>query len=168
MYCCRRYLREIPPREGLGRGCTVSSSSSSSSSNSSSWGSSSSVRSNNSSSIDNEASEREAPAFFCLFSQEKRSLFITGRTRVRRLVLNSPYVCVTAVCDSTFFGPRLSTALDAHGTNASPGGLCGRTRTNESFSCWCGCKSSLRVGRAMCGNVCRHMAGPWLKKQNLP
>ena len=32
-------------------------------------------------------------------------------------------------------------ALNAHGTNASPGGLSARTHIHEIFSCWCGCKS---------------------------
>ena len=67
-------------------------------------------------------------------------------------------VCVT----QHFFRPRLSTALNAHGTNVSPGGLCARTQTKET-SCWCGC----RVGRARCGNLCtRYMAGPWYKKNS--
>ena len=63
-----------------------------------------------------------------------------------------------------FFRPRLTTALNAHRASSSPGGLCARTHTNETFSYWCGDKS-FTVGRARCGNVCRHMAGPWLKKK---
>ena len=43
--------------------------------------------------------------------------------------------------------------LNAHGTNASPDGLCTRTHTNEAFSCWFRC-NSLSVDRARRGNVC--------------
>ena len=47
----------------------------------------------------------------------------------------------------------MPTILDAHGTNASPDGLCTRTHTNEAFSCWF-CCNSFRVGGGRCGNVC--------------
>ena len=46
-----------------------------------------------------------------------------------------------------------STILNAHGTNASPDGLCTRTHTNEAFSCWF-CCNSFRVDRARRDNVC--------------
>ena len=49
--------------------------------------------------------------------------------------------------------PLRSTILNAHGTNASPDGLCTRTHTNEAFSCWF-CCNSFRVDRARRGNVC--------------
>ena len=49
--------------------------------------------------------------------------------------------------------PLRSTILNAHGTNASPDGLCTRTHTNEPFSCWFCCKS-FRVDRARRGDVC--------------
>ena len=49
--------------------------------------------------------------------------------------------------------PPRSTILNAHGTNASPDGLCIRTHTNEAFSCWF-CCNSFRVDRAKRGNVC--------------
>ena len=49
--------------------------------------------------------------------------------------------------------PLRSTILNAHGTNASPDGLCTRTRTNEAFSCWF-CCNSFRADRAWRGNVC--------------
>ena len=49
--------------------------------------------------------------------------------------------------------PLGSTALNAHDTNASPDGPCGRTHTNEAFSCWFCCKS-FRVDRARRDNVC--------------
>ena len=35
--------------------------------------------------------------------------------------------------------PLRSTILIAHGTNASPDGLCTRAHTNEAFSCWFCC-----------------------------
>ena len=59
-------------------------------------------------------------------------------TRVGCLVLSFS-VCLCAgvfVChhDSTFFCPRLATALDAHGTNPSPGGLCARTHTKNKLA----------------------------------
>ena len=49
--------------------------------------------------------------------------------------------------------PLRSTILNAHGTNASPDGLCTSTHTNEAFSCWF-CCNSFRVDRARRGNVC--------------
>ena len=69
------------------------------------------------------------------------------------------------MCDSTFFRLRLSTALYAHGINASPAGLYARTRTTEAFSCWCGCRS-FRFGRSRCDNVCRHIHGWAMIKKN--
>ena len=48
--------------------------------------------------------------------------------------------------------PLRSTILNAHGTNASPDGLCTRTHTKEAFSCWFYC-NSFRVDRARRGNV---------------
>ena len=56
--------------------------------------------------------------------------------------------------------PLRSTILNAHGTHASPDGLCTRTHTNEAFSCWFCCKS-FRVDRARRGNLC--LPGPFLK-----
>ena len=49
--------------------------------------------------------------------------------------------------------PLRSTILNAHGTNASPDGLCTRTHTNEALSCWF-CGNLFRVDRARRGNVC--------------
>ena len=49
--------------------------------------------------------------------------------------------------------PLRSTVLNAHGTNASPDGLCTRTHTNEAFLCWF-CCNSFWVDRARRGNVC--------------
>ena len=50
--------------------------------------------------------------------------------------------------------PRRSTILNAHGTNASPDGLCTRTYTNEPFSCWF-CGNSFRVDRVFSSLVFR-------------
>ena len=50
-----------------------------------------------------------------------------------------------------FFGPRFTPALDAHVTNSSARGFCGRTHPKDSFSSWLGGKS-FTVGRARCGN----------------
>ena len=47
------------------------------------------------------------------------------------------YVCVIQHRNR----PLRSTPLNAHGTNASPDGLCASTPTNEAFSCWSCCKS---------------------------
>ena len=49
--------------------------------------------------------------------------------------------------------PLRATILNAHGTNASPDGVCTRTHTKEAFSCWF-CCNSFRVGGGRCGNVC--------------
>ena len=54
--------------------------------------------------------------------------------------------------------PLRSTILNAHGTNASPDGLCTRTHTNGAFSCWF-CCNSFRVHRARRGNVCLRSQG---------
>ena len=83
-----------------------------------------------------------AERVFLVFRGEKR-LFGTSRTRVGCFVHSfsvNVYVSVSSCVIQHVFRPRLSTALNAHGTNASPGGLCG-AHTNETFSCWCGYKS---------------------------
>ena len=81
-------------------------------------------------------------------------------------------MCVIQVCVIQHRNwPLRSTILDAHGTNASPDGLCTRTHTNEAFSCrFCG--NSFRVGRGRCGNVCleinrRHALLPISLSENL-
>ena len=58
-------------------------------------------------------------------------------------------LCVIQHCN----WPLRSTILNAHGTSASPDGLCTRTHANEAFSCWF-CCNSLRVDRARRDNVC--------------
>ena len=102
----------------------------------------------------NEAREaRSAKPFFLGFPRKKKSLFITGHARrVGCLFLFSLSVCVCVCIIQRRNRPLRSTALNAHGTNASPDGLCARTHTNEAFSCWFCCKS-FRVDRARRGNV---------------
>ena len=77
---------------------------------------------------------------------EKQSLFETSRTRLSCLVHSlSVSACVTASsCVVQHVSrPRLSAALNAHGTNANPGGLYARAHTIQTFSCYeCGCKLS--------------------------
>ena len=102
----------------------------------------------------NEAREaRSAKPFFPWFSKGKNSLFITGHARrVGCLFIFS--VCLFLCCVRQHRNrPPRSTAFNAHGTNASPNGLCARTHNNEAFSCWSSCKS-FRVGRARRGNMC--------------
>ena len=48
--------------------------------------------------------------------------------------------------------PLRTTILNAHGTNASPDGLCTCTHTSEAFSCWF-CCNTFRVDRVRRGNV---------------
>lgn len=59
------------------------------------------------------------------------------------------------------FRPLLSTALNVHGSKASPNGLCPRTHTNGPFLCGFCCRS-FKVGPTRGCNLCvqRHMAGP--------
>ena len=65
-----------------------------------------------------------------------------------------PGMCDSGMCSIQHRNwPLRSTILNAHGTNASPDGLCTRTRTNEAFSCWL-CCNSFRVDRARRGKVC--------------
>ena len=61
-----------------------------------------------------------------------------------------------------FFRPRLSTAINVHGTKANPDGSCARTNNRQLFSSWFRCKS-LRVRRGRCGNVCFHRHQNWVR-----
>ena len=91
-------------------------------------------------------------AFFCL--QAKKPL-PSGwyKRRVPKKKIKS-FFCSRDVCLIQHRNwPLWSTILNAHGTNASPDGLCTRTHTNEAFSCWFCCNLS-RVDRARRGNVC--------------
>ena len=108
-------------------------------------------------------------AFFNVYSEarEARSaepfLFFQGKnhigshTRVGCLERLSMFVCVCVyVCVSQhFFRPRLSTALNVHGSKASSDGSRARTNNGQLFSNWFRSKS-LRVRRGGCGNVCFH------------
>ena len=103
----------------------------------------------------NEARERSEP-FCSWFSKEKKPLPNGSDTRVGCLALGfSVPVCMCVI--QHCFGSRLTTALDAHITNSSPGGHCARTHTKYTFSCWCGGKL-FTVGRARYGNVGTHMS----------
>ena len=67
-------------------------------------------------------------------------LLVTGRTSIGQGAKNKKtkhffstrYVCVIQHRN----WPLRFTILNAHSSNASPDGLCTRTHTNESFSCW--------------------------------
>ena len=99
---------------------------------------------------------RAKRVYFSLVFQGKKSLFTTGRTSIgcqkqktKHYSVPRMFVCVIRHRN----WPLRSTILNAHGTNASPGGLCTRTHTNEAFSCWF-CFNLSRVDRARRGNVC--------------
>ena len=94
-------------------------------------------------------SKREARSLFFLgFLKEKKPLHCGSCERVRCLLYFLDYVClIVCQCNQHRNRPLMSTALNAHGTNASPEWLCARTNTNEAFSCWSCCKA-FRVGRA--------------------
>ena len=96
----------------------------------------------------------ETSIFFLGFPREKKN-FITGRTSIGcQKMKNKTLLCTRDVCVIQHRNwPLRSTILNAHGTNASPDGLCTRTHTNEAFSCWFGC-DLFRVDRARRGNVC--------------
>ena len=99
----------------------------------------------------NEARERSEP-FFPWFSKGKKLVHNGSYEHRVPKIKNKTlldYVCVIQHRNS----PLRSTILNAHGTNASPDGLCTRTHTNEAFSCWF-CCNSFRVDRARRGNVC--------------
>lgn len=72
-------------------------------------------------------------------------------------------VWVDVIMVEHLFRSCLITAFNADGGNSSLDGLCARTYTNKTFSCWCFGKS-FTVYRARYGNRFGHMAGAWLKK----
>ena len=93
------------------------------------------------------------------------SLFFLGFPRKKKPLHNGSYENrVPKVKNKTLFctrdgsviqhrnWPLRSTILNAHGTNASPDGLCTSTHTNEPFLCWF-CCNSFRVDRARRRNV---------------
>ena len=109
-------------------------------------------------------------AIFNWFSKGKKPFHIGSYTRagcLERLSLFVSvcvYVCVSQVCvcvSQHFFRPRLSTALNVHGTKASLDGSRARTNNRQLFSTWFCCKSS-RVFRGRCGNVCFHHHQNWV------
>ena len=65
-----------------------------------------------------------------------KTLFITGRTSIgcQKYKTNHFSVPGMSMIQHRNWSLR-STILNAHGTNASPDGLCTRTHTNEAFSC---------------------------------
>ena len=88
------------------------------------------------------------------FAFRQQSLFITGCTSTGCQKKKNASFCTRDVCVIQHRNwPLRSTILNAHGTNASPDGLCTRTHTNEAFSYWF-CCNSFRVDRARRANVC--------------
>ena len=97
----------------------------------------------------NEATE----VVFCL--QAKRPLH-SGSYEHRVPKIQTKHFSVCLIQHRNW--PLTSTILNAHGTNASPEGLCTRAHTNEAFSCWF-CCNSFRVDGARRGNVCSSSQG---------
>ena len=99
----------------------------------------------------------EASLFFLAFPRKKKPLhngsYEHRVPKIKTKHYSVPGVCVFVCVIQHRTWPLRSTILNAHGTNASPDGLCTRTHTNEAFSCWF-CCNSFRVDRARRGNVC--------------
>ena len=102
----------------------------------------------------------EASLFFLDFPREKKPLH-NGSYEHRVLKIKTKHYSATGMCGCGCLlvcviqhrnWPLRSTILNAHGTNASPDGLCTRTHTNEAFSCWFCCKSLelIEPGAATC------------------
>ena len=88
---------------------------------------------------------------FCL--QAKKPLHSGSYEHRVPRIKDKTFFCTRDVCVIQHRNwPLRSTILNAHGTNASPNGLCTRTHTNEAFSCRF-CCNSFRVDRARRGNV---------------
>ena len=101
----------------------------------------------------------EASLFFLGFPREKKPLhngsYEHRVPKIKNKTFFCIYVCVVVCVFQHRNWPLRSTILNAHGTNASPDGLCTRTHTNEAFSSWFCCTgNSFRVDRARRGNVC--------------
>ena len=79
----------------------------------------------------NEARERKARAFFWRGGGSKGKRPLLDGSHEREVPFFSFYLVYVV---EHFFRPRLFTALNAHGTNASPSGLCPRTHNRETFS----------------------------------
>ena len=84
--------------------------------------------------------------FFFLHVARRNSL----RSNKNETLFCTRDVCVCVIQHRNW--PLGLTIFNAHGTNASPDGLCTRTR-NEVFSCWF-CCDSFSIDRARRGNVC--------------
>ena len=97
----------------------------------------------------------EASLFFLGFPRKKKPLhngsYEHRVPKIKNKTIFCLSVCMCVIQHRNW--PIRSTILNAHGTNASPDGLCTRTHTNEAFSCWF-CCNSCRVDRARRGNVC--------------
>ena len=83
------------------------------------------------------------------FAFRQKSLFIAGRTSIGCQKNKQKFSCTRDVylfiCVIQHRNwPLRSTMLNAHGTNASPDGLCTRTHTNVAFSCWFCCARQAR------------------------
>ena len=100
---------------------------------------------------------RRSEATEAVLAFRQKSLFVTGRTSMgcqkNKKTKHSSVPGMSVCVIQHRYWPLRSTILNAHGTNASPDGLCTRTHTNEAFSYWF-CCSSFRVDRARRGNVC--------------
>ena len=106
--------------------------------------------------------------FFPWFSKEKKTLHNGSyEHRVPKIKTNHYSVpgmdvwvggCLYACVIQHRTWPLRSTILNAHGTKASPDGLCTHTYIDKAFSCWF-CCNSLRVARARRRNVCLSSEG---------
>ena len=99
----------------------------------------------------NEASELSEP--FLRFPRKNKPLHNGSYEHRVPKTKNQTLFCTRDVCVIQHRNwPLRSTIFNAPGTNASPGGLCTRTHTNEAFWCWF-CCNSFRVdepGAATC------------------
>ena len=103
---------------------------------------------------------RGSEATEAVFAFRQKSLSIAGRTSIgcqKKNTHTHTFFCAMDIylffCVIQHRNWQLRSAiLNAHGTNASPDGLCTRTHTNEPFSWWF-CCNSYGVDRARRGNV---------------
>ena len=76
----------------------------------------------------------EASFFLLDFPWKMKPLYNGSYEHRVPKIKNKTFFCTMCVIQHRNW-PLKSTILDTHGTNASPGGLCTRTHTNEAFSC---------------------------------